>query len=171
VRLRDERLVDIVPQLGTYVSPISTRAVGDAQFIREALECAAVRAAALRVTHEDIENLEYNLALQERARDAGDFDAFYVLDEQLHQAICDLSGHGVWAITQRAKGHLNRIRRLSLPIPSYLAEMIAEHREIVARLDDRDPDGAETALRHHLQMVLREVPRIRSQHPDFFEED
>jgi DNA-binding GntR family transcriptional regulator len=48
--------------------------------------------------------------------------------------------------------------------------MIAEHREIVARLDDRDPDGAETALRHHLQMVLREVPRIRSQHPDFFEE-
>lgn len=170
VRLRDERLVDIVPQLGTYVSPISTRAVGDAQFIREALECAAVRAAALRVTDEDIEGLEHNLAAQERARDAGDFDAFYVLDEQLHQAICDLSGHGVWAITQRAKGHLNRIRRLSLPMPSYLAEMIAEHREIVARLDDRDPDGAETALRHHLQMVLREVPRIRSQHPDFFEE-
>jgi DNA-binding GntR family transcriptional regulator len=170
VRLRDERLVDIVPQLGTYVSPISTRAVGDAQFIREALECAAVRAAALRVTDEDIEGLEYNLAAQERARDAADFDAFYVLDEQLHQAICDLSGHGVWAITQRAKGHLNRIRRLSLPMPSYLAEMIAEHREIVARLDDRDPDGAETALRHHLQMVLRELPRIRSQHPDFFEE-
>lgn len=170
VRLRDERLVEIVPQLGTYVSPISTRAVGDAQFIREALECAAVRAAALRVTDEDIEGLEQNLTAQERARDAADLDAFYVLDEQLHQAICDLSGHGVWAISQRAKGHLNRIRRLSLPMPSYLAEMIAEHREIVARLDDRDPDGAETALRHHLQMVLRELPRIRSQHPDFFEE-
>jgi DNA-binding GntR family transcriptional regulator len=170
VRLRDERLVDIVPQLGTFVSPISTRALGDAQFIREALECAAVRVAAQRVIDEDVEGLEHNLAAQERARDTGDLDAFYVLDEQLHQALCDLSGHGVWAITQRAKGHLNRIRRLSLPMPSYMAEMIVEHREIVGRLADRDPDGAEKALRHHLQMVLRELPRIRAEHPDFFEE-
>jgi DNA-binding GntR family transcriptional regulator len=170
VRLRDDRLVEIVPQLGTFVSPISTRAVADAQFIREALECAAVRAAAARVTAEDIETLEQNLTAQERARDSADFDAFYVLDDGFHQAICDLSGRAVWAITQRAKGHLNRIRRLSLPMPSYLAEMIVEHRAIVTRLAEQDPDGAEAALRHHLQMVLREVPRIREQHPDFFEE-
>jgi DNA-binding GntR family transcriptional regulator len=170
VRLRDDRLVQIVPQLGTFVSPISNRAVADAQFIREALECASIRAAAPRVTAEDVEMLEHNLAAQERARDTEDFDAFYVLDDQFHQAICDLSGRSVWNITQRAKGHLNRIRRLSLPMPSYLAEMIVEHREIVARLAEHDPDGAESALRHHLQMVLREVPRIREQHPDFFEE-
>jgi GntR family transcriptional regulator, rspAB operon transcriptional repressor len=170
VRLRDERLVEIVPQLGTFVSPISTRAVADAQFIREALECAAVRVAAERATDEDVEGLEHNLAAQERARDTGDLDAFYVLDDQLHQAICDLSGRAVWAITQRAKGHLNRIRRLSLPMPSYMAEMIAEHRDIVGRLADHDPAGADMALRHHLQMVLRELPRIRAQHPDFFEE-
>jgi DNA-binding GntR family transcriptional regulator len=170
VRLRDDRLVEIVPQLGTFVSPISNRAVADAQFIREALECASIRAAAPRVTVEDIELLEHNLAAQERARDSEDFDAFYVLDDQFHQMICDLSGRSVWNITQRAKGHLNRIRRLSLPMPSYLAEMIAEHREIVTRLAEHDPDGAELALRHHLQMVLREVPRIREQHPDFFEE-
>jgi DNA-binding GntR family transcriptional regulator len=170
VRLRDDRLVEIVPQLGTFVTPISTRAVADAQFIREALECASVRAAAPRVTAEDIEALEQTLTAQERARDAEDFDAWYVLDDQFHQAICDLSGRSVWNITQRAKGHLNRIRRLSLPMPSYLAEMIVEHREIVARLAEHDPDGAEVALRHHLQMVLREVPRIREQHPDFFEE-
>jgi DNA-binding GntR family transcriptional regulator len=169
-RLRDDRLVEIVPQLGTFVSPISTRAVADAQFIREALECAAVRAATPRLTAEDVEALEQNLTAQDRAHDAADFDSFYVLDDQFHQAICDLSGRNVWNITQRAKGHLNRIRRLSLPIPSYLAEMIAEHREIVRRMADHDPDGAEAALRHHLQMVLREVPRIREQHPDFFDE-
>src|ERR671936_1621606 len=50
VRLRDERLVEIVPQLGTFVSRISPQAVADAQFVREALECAAVRAAAARAT-------------------------------------------------------------------------------------------------------------------------
>src|SRR3954451_7331153 len=75
-RLRDDRLVEIVPQLATFFSPIPTRAVADAQFIREALECAAVRAAAPRVTAEDVEALEQNLAAQDRARDSADFDAF-----------------------------------------------------------------------------------------------
>jgi GntR family transcriptional regulator, rspAB operon transcriptional repressor len=108
---------------------------------------------------------------QERAEERGDFDAFYVLDEDFHRVLCDLSGHAtVWAVSQRAKGHLNRIRHLSLPIPSYLGEMIAEHRVVVDAVADHDADEAERRLRHHLQMVLREIPQIRAEHPDYFEE-
>ena len=61
VRLRDERLVEIVPQLGTFVTRIATPAVADAQFIREALECAAIRRAAELATEDDIAALEDNL--------------------------------------------------------------------------------------------------------------
>ena len=171
VRLRDERLVSIVPQLGTYVSRISPQAVSDAGFIREALECAAIREAALAATEDDIETLEVNMRGQERAEERGDFDAFYVLDEEFHRVLCDLSGHAtVWAVSQRAKGHLNRIRHLSLPIPSYLGEMIDEHRAVVEAVAAHDPDEAEKRLRHHLRMVLREVPQLRAEHPDYFEE-
>ena len=46
-RLRDERLVAIVPQLGTFVTLISPQAVADASFVREALECSAVALAAV----------------------------------------------------------------------------------------------------------------------------
>src|ERR671930_1714505 len=52
VRLRDERLVAIVPQLGTFVTLISTEAVADAAFVREALECAAIRLATERAGEE-----------------------------------------------------------------------------------------------------------------------
>jgi GntR family transcriptional regulator, rspAB operon transcriptional repressor len=171
VRLRDERLVAIVPQLGTYVSRISPQAVSDAHFIREALECAAIREAAVVATEDDIAALEENLRAQERADERGDFDAFYVLDEDFHRALCDLSGHAtVWSVSQRAKGHLNRIRRLSIQMPSYIGEMIAEHRGVVAAVAEHDPDLAEERLRHHLRMVLREIPQIRSENPDYFEE-
>src|SRR3954453_2340755 len=54
VRLRDDRLVEIVPQLGTYVARISDRAVGDAQFVRESLECAAIRLAATKAAPADV---------------------------------------------------------------------------------------------------------------------
>jgi GntR family transcriptional regulator, rspAB operon transcriptional repressor len=164
VRLRDERLVEIVPQLGTFVTRISTPAVADAQFIREALECACVRRAAELATEDDVTALEDNLRAQEHARDTDDFDAF-------HQGLCDLSEHhAVWPVSQRARGHLNRVRRLSMPVPSYLAEMIEQHRRVISAVADHDPDGAEALLRDHLRNVLQEVPRIRAQHPGFFEE-
>ena len=171
-RLRDDRLVEIVPQLGTFVTRISEAAVADAQFVREALECAAVRQAALRVRDDDLAGLEATIRRQEAAREAADYDGFYVLDDELHRALCDLSGHEIaWSLSQRAKGHLNRVRRLSLPEPGYLMEMISEHRAVVAAVADRDPDAAEQALRHHLRMVLSTLPAIRAQHPDYFDSE
>jgi GntR family transcriptional regulator, rspAB operon transcriptional repressor len=169
-RLREERLVEIVPQLGTFVTRISESAVSDAQFVREALECAAVRGAALRARDRDLAALDAIISRQEGAAATDDFDRFYVLDDELHHALCDLSGREIaWSLSQRAKGHLNRIRRLSLPEPGYLAEMIAEHRAVVAAVADHDPDAAEATLRHHLRMVLSTLPAIREQHPDYFE--
>lgn len=170
-RLRDDRLVEIVPQLGTFVTRISTTAVADAQFVREALECAAIREAALRAEDRDLAGLEAVIRRQEAAREANDYDRFYVLDDELHHMLCDLSGHEIaWSLSQRAKGHLNRVRRLSLPEPGYLMEMIAEHRAVVGAVAQHDPDAAEHALRHHLRMVLSTLPAIRAQHPDYFDE-
>ena len=171
-RLRDDRLVNVVPQLGTFVSPISSLAVGDAQFIRESLECAAVRRAAELATEDDVGRLHENLESQERARTAADFEAFYVLDDDFHRALCDLSGHPtVWRLSERAKSHLNRVRRLSLGLPNYLPQMIDEHRAVVAAVADANADEAEDLLRHHLRMVLREVPALREKYPSYFADE
>jgi DNA-binding GntR family transcriptional regulator len=48
--------------------------------------------------------------------------------------------------------------------------MIEQHHSVVAAVADHDADGAEALLRDHLRNVLQEVPRIRAQHPGFFEE-
>jgi DNA-binding GntR family transcriptional regulator len=171
VRLRDERLVAIVPQLGTFVTLISPDAVADAAFVREALECSAIRLATGNATERDLEELQANLAAQDRAEETGDIDAFDHLDEALHRTLCELSGRDIaWSLSRRANGHLDRVRRLSLPEPGYLGEMVAEHRAVVAAVADKDPDQAEAALRHHLRMVLSSLPSIRAAHPDYFEE-
>ncbi len=75
----------------------------------------------------------------------------------------------LWALGRRANGHLDRIRRLSLPDPSYLSEMLTEHRAIVAALTAGDSPAAEAALRHHLRMVTSNLPRLQELHPDYFE--
>jgi DNA-binding GntR family transcriptional regulator len=170
IRLRDDRFVQIVPQLGTFVTRISTAAVEDAQFIRESLECAAVRLAATRAETGDLEALAGLVRQQAEVVQQGDYERFAVLDDEFHAALCELAGRPVaWELAQRVKGHLNRVRRLSLPQPNYLDEMVAEHRLVLDALRRHDPDGAETALRHHLRMVLSALPAIREQHPDYFE--
>lgn len=171
-RLRDDQLVQIVPQLGTFVSRISVSGVDDAQFLREALECSAVRLAAERAEAGDIAELNALIARQEAARDERDAGAFFLLDDELHSRLCELSGRPIaWTIVARANGHLNRVRRLSLAEPSYIAEMIEEHKAVVEAVRRRDPDAAENALRHHLRMVLSDLPHIRTDHPEYFEDD
>lgn len=170
-RLRDERLVAIVPQLGTFVTLISPAAVEDAAFVREALECAAIRRAVERADEAGLAELQANLAAQDRAEQRGDTDAFDALDDALHRLLAQLSGHEIaWTLARRANGHLDRVRGLSLPEPGYLGEMVAEHRELVAAIAAADADRAEQAMRHHLRMVLSSVPHIQAAHPEYFEE-
>jgi DNA-binding GntR family transcriptional regulator len=172
IRLRDDRFVQIVPQLGTFVTRISTAAVEDAQFIRESLECAAVRLAATRAGETDLAALDGLVRRQAEVVEHGGYERFAVLDDEFHAALCELAGRPVaWEVAQRVKGHLNRVRRLSLPQPNYLEEMVAEHRLVLDALRRRDPDGAEETLRHHLRMVLSALPAIRAEHPDYFEDE
>lgn len=170
VRLRDERLVAIVPQLGTFVTLISEDGVADAAFVREALECAAARLAAARARPDALADLQANLAAQHRARDAEDFETFDRLDDELHHRLAELSGHEIaWVLARRANGHLDRVRRLSLPEPGYLAQMVAEHTDLVAAVAAGDPDAAEARMRHHLRMVLGWLPALRVAHPEYFD--
>jgi DNA-binding GntR family transcriptional regulator len=170
--LRDERLVAIVPQLGTFVTRVSPAAVADAAFVREALECAAVRLAAEQASDGAIAGLRANLIAQQDALRAGDAEAFDRLDEELHQALCDAGGRAIaWQLARRANGHLDRVRRLSLPEPGYLGEMVRDHSAVVDAVAAHDADAAEAALRHHLGMVLSLLPALRERHPEHFDQE
>jgi GntR family transcriptional regulator, rspAB operon transcriptional repressor len=170
-RLRDDRLVEVRPQIGTFVARISPASVSDAQFIRESLECTAVRVSAELADEESMAQIEENQRPPERAGAREASDSWQLLDDTFHRYLCDLSGHpAVWPVNERAKTHINRLRRLSLTMPDYLSTMVDAHRAVADAVGAHDPDSAEAALRVHLRAVLREVPRIREQHPDYFEE-
>ena len=171
-RLRDERLVAIVPQLGTFVTFIDEEAVADAHFVREALEVGAVRIAADQATGDDLAALHDNLRAQERAVAGDDAEAFARLDDDLHRLLCDLSGReAAWRLSERTRGQLDRVRLLSLPEAGYRDQMLAEHRAVVAAVAAHDAPLAERELRHHLRMVLSQLPAIRAAHPEFFQEE
>lgn len=171
LQLADDGLVEIFPQAGTVVSRISIQGVTEAQFIREVLECAALRRAVERVSAADVRKLELNLERQRDAHAREEFETFYTLDEAFHQALVERSGYpGVWRVAQRAKVHLDRARRLSLPAVSTIGGLIEQHANILARVGERDTAGAEAVLTEHLRMVLQDLPALRAKYPHYFTE-
>jgi GntR family transcriptional regulator, rspAB operon transcriptional repressor len=170
--LRDDRLVEIVPQLGTFVARITRGALEDAQFIRESLECAAVADAAGHADEQDIALLRAIVDRQAQTRDANDLARFYGLDDEFHSTLCAIGGRQIaWSISQRASGHLNRVRRLSLPVHDYINEMVCQHKAVVDAVADRDPEAARARLAEHLSSVLHGLGEIAHGHPDFFEDE
>ncbi|MEP9369677.1 GntR family transcriptional regulator [Xanthobacter sp. VNH20] len=171
LKLADERLVDIFPQYGTFVARISIPAIRDAMVIREALERAAVRAAAACASADDIATLRGLLVEQRALHEAGRLPAFHAADEAFHQRISEVAGHpNLWRVIRQEKAHVDRCRILTLPQPGRRAGVVADHAAIVDAIASGNPDAAERALLDHLGKVLPSVAALVKAHPTYFEE-
>lgn len=169
IRLSDEGLVEVVPQLGTFVSRISVRDVVEVQFIRETLERASLPHAIERVSRRDERKLGRLLDEQEEAEHDGDLQHWFDTDEALHRTLVEIGGHlKIWPIVSSVKAHLDRVRMLSLPDPGLLSELHGQHRSIVEHVIAKDLDAADNVLRHHLQLALSALRSLEERHPDYF---
>jgi DNA-binding GntR family transcriptional regulator len=169
LRLSDEKLVDVFPQSGTYVSRIPLQAVKEANIIRKALEEAAIRHAASVATPEGLAIVREALALQRRHMRAQDAAGFHAADEAFHAAIADVAGlPGLWAVVRQAKMQVDRCRMMTLPEPGRMGKVIAEHEAIFDALAARDAAKAATCLDAHLSRVLIDADALSQLHPDYF---
>jgi len=162
IKLSEDGLVKIVPQVGTFVAPISIESVKEAQFIREHLECALIVDAARLMDAETLYYLRENLDRQKRAATVTeDWTTFLTLDEAFHEALASVSGHPIaWRIIQQSQLHFYRVRVLSLRLPAQMAQVIEQHTTIVNALADGDERLAQAALRLHLKEAFANMERL-----------
>lgn len=169
IRLKEEGLVEIFPQAGTFVARIPIGAIPEAVFIRQALECATVDVLARIATPEDIARIDETIARQHEALEAGDQPGFHVADEDFHEAIALAAGHpGVWKLAHVAKRQIDRCRRMTLPVPGRMAMVIREHLLILDQVRRGDGMAAAEAMRQHLGTLLPDLVDLQRSHPDYF---
>ncbi|MGV9797848.1 GntR family transcriptional regulator [Mycobacterium sp. NPDC003449] len=168
--LAEEGLVQVFPQLGTFVSRVDPRRVADAQFVREAVEVASLADAVRRLEDGTLAALRQVLDAQREAEH--DVEAFFRLDEEFHQLLLAAGGHeNTWRTVVSAKAHLDRARRLGLRMVSPVPALIRQHTAIVDHLAAGDLDASVQAMRTHLQLVFSDVERIRNRSPELFATD
>lgn len=171
IKLGEEGLVDIFPQHATVVSRISLGAARQAHFLRRALELEAV-ATLCGAADTDLARLLPALrALVEQQRaaaEAADTERFVALDRAFHQLLLQAAGADELAeLVHQRNGHVDRLRRLHLPVAGKMAQILTDHLRIVDALATRDLAAGQAALRQHLSGTLRHADEIRQQHPQF----
>jgi DNA-binding GntR family transcriptional regulator len=169
IKLAEVGLVEVRPQRGTFVVLISIREVQNARFIREAIEVAIVRKAALEASGRKL--LELNRILDDqRAADAeGDPVKFLRLDEAFHQTLAhSVDCDHAWRVIENLKAQMDRVRYLSMPDATPVDTLIGQHAAVLDAVTRHAPDDAEVAMRAHLSEILTSLPRIAQAHPELF---
>ncbi len=169
IRLSQEGLVEIRPQIGTYVARLDTDQIQDAVFARVALECAAVQEAVGRITERQLAELRENLAAHGEAARSGDDRAVYREDEAFHIRLIEFSGHaGIWPMIRQARTHMLRLRNLSARTLKTASEAVRDHTRVVDAIANGDAERAAQSLKSHIEQNVDYMGRLRDEYPDYF---
>jgi len=76
----------------------------------------------------------------------------------------------LWGLVHRQSVHIDRIRRLHLPIRGKAAQIVQDHSEIVKAIANGDPSSAQSLLREHLSQSLAFSEELRFQFPGYFQQ-
>ncbi|WP_248925783.1 GntR family transcriptional regulator [Paenibacillus hamazuiensis] len=173
--LLTEELIEVLPQRGGRISLISEQKVEEARFVRHSLESSAMRKAAGSWNPDDsrhaelLRQIRVTIAEQKQATRDGDMIAFLQADERFHRLLLSLSGNATLiSVVSSMRGHLNRLRLLSLSELNDGERLIAEHESLIRAVTSRDEQAAEEALEHHLGKLNEELPVIKAKYGHYF---
>lgn len=167
ILLSEEGLVQVFPQVGSFVSRVDAQKVADAQFIRESIELASLADIPADPDPAGVAELRANLERQ-HAPDIT-VEEFFALDEQFHHGLLGLGGHAnVWSTVVAAKGHLDRARRLGLQATGSTLRFADEHTSVLDAVLAGARATARERMQVHLRSVFGDIEKIREHSPELF---
>ena len=169
-KLRNEGLVEVVPQSGTFVSRFSLQDIKEGAFLREAIELACIEIIASNISEQQLTDLNRNLKLQKVLAETDDYQGFYQLDAEMHGMIMDFTGYkNLVKVTKTGWVQVDRARQLLLPVDGRLKKAFQEHRAVIKALEQNDVVLAREKMRTHLNQLILLLTPLEKKHPHLFE--
>lgn len=166
-RLSEEQLLDVFPNLGTFVSLIDPQAVAEAVTIRRLLEGEAAASAAANAEPALLREMSEAVARHEQAVSRGDAAGAYACDEAFHHALFATQKLSqMWQSVSRARTHLQRVHHLRISERGALGDALEQHRLVLAAIESGSPEAARAAMAAHIEAHGRFLSRAAGlKHP------
>ena len=156
-RLEQEGLVKTIRFRGASVAKIDVHDVEEIFELRELLEGAAVRKAALNFSSEDLQKGEALLEAMREAYKTGDIKSYVRPSRDFHYLFIEkLTNQRMIGVLRTFDDQLERIRVTAIRSLENIPLFIKDYEKILEALTAGEPEEAERALLAHLKRV-REV--------------
>jgi DNA-binding GntR family transcriptional regulator len=156
--LANEKLVEVYPRRGMFVSRVDVANLSQLSETRAVLEIKAAELAATRSTAADQEITK--ALIKEINAIKGDLDmpTLIGLDQRIHHHIYQCTHNEFLASAlDNYYAHALRIWFLALDRVEHLADAIIEHRALLEAIASNDPKAASKAMREHVEGFESEI--------------
>ncbi len=174
--LKEEYLVDIVPQSGSSVSLINLRNMREGLFMRMTLEPAIYKQLAGSISEEYLHEMSLNLEESRNCLNTGTEEAiadFIHLDDEFHKiAYFAAQKPNLWKATSVVCSHFSRIRyQESLLLETDLSHILADHRKLYdyLLLGGYSSFDLEAFYESHLYFFEKYFSDILNKYPNYFQ--
>lgn len=160
--LAHDGLVDITPrhEHGITVAPVHRADLDQLSQVRLTLEALSARLAAQQATDENLDVLE-SLRQEQSALGAGDSQRLLDLDHRFHQAIAQAAHNRYLSeALERFFGLSLRLWYLALPHLDFLPSAVAEHKELIEAIRERDAGRAAQLMYTHVEGFYNKVREL-----------
>ena len=159
-QLAQEKLVEVYPRRGIFVSGVNVRDLASLSEVREQLEPYAARLAAERASDAEREELAQLVTELDGIGD-GDQRGLIDLDQRLHSQLYRCAHNPFLESTLNELYVLTlRIWFLALDRVARLDEALQEHRELLEAIADGDGARAERAMRRHVRGFEQAIRKV-----------
>lgn len=159
--LKDDGLLESGPGKGLVVRTLTEESAKDIFAIRSLLELYAIRIAARDMTPEQRRYMIEMRAKFEYFFTDYDAEEYIRMDTEFHNSIIKFSGNRFLPeLSERVYSILQAARLLSLSVDKHNVTSTQRHIEIIDCMLNHDVEGAERALRTHLEGAEEKVRMI-----------
>jgi DNA-binding GntR family transcriptional regulator len=160
-RLMVEGMVEVIPRKGVIVKPVSLNEVLQIIEVRLINEPFGARLAATHANDADLSELADVLMRAKHWASLRNVENMMLLDRDFHLLIARAAKNDV--LTELLRNLHERSLRfwyISLNAPAQHETVQAEHVAILDAVRQRSPDGAQAAMRHHIESFRSNVTRF-----------
>lgn len=171
LRLRQEHLIDVVPQSGTYIAKIDLKIVLNARFVRISVEPKIMmEASQLKLSQLQKAQLADIVHQQKLFDSQKDFKEFFKYDDLFHEFFYHLTDHEIiWNWLKQLNIQFDRFRYLSLNLGNASwNNLVKEHQQILNSVLAKDKEKAKKLTINHLHLVIEEKNELVNKYPNYF---
>jgi DNA-binding GntR family transcriptional regulator len=157
-RLKEQKLIEVYPQRGTYVSLIDMKLISDYIFIRESIEMRNLYDVMKYEFREELcDRLSKNIEEQKViANEFGYCDEYQKADMNFHKMLLEVSGRqDVLNLIENQGIYLRRWKNLELNYTKRIPQIIVQHTELIEAIKKQDLQKGRDILHEHLACVYR----------------